>query len=109
VRVSEKNKQHGELQNTPRWQHPNTGILKYLTQTLASLKSESHANMKKYTDAASVVQQLYRVLSKIENLARCTPAKVGECSEWTSIVNSMEKNRTHSYESLDGKPLLSTL
>jgi hypothetical protein len=34
------------------------------------------------------MQQVYKVLGDIENLARCTPAKVGESSEWTSIANS---------------------
>jgi hypothetical protein len=88
---------------------PVPGFWKYWTQTLASLKYECYAIMKKYTDADSVVQQLYTVLSKIENLARCTPAKVGECSAWTFIVNNTEKNRAHFYEGLDGKLLLITL
>jgi hypothetical protein len=37
--------------------------------------------MNKCPEAASVVQQVYKVLSDIENLARCTPFKVGESSE----------------------------
>jgi cation transporter-like permease len=44
--------------------------------------------MNKYTEAGSVVQQVHKVLNDIEILAGCTPAKVGESSEWTSIVNS---------------------
>jgi hypothetical protein len=34
--------------------------------------------MDKYPEAASVVQQLYKMLNDIEILAGCTPAKVGE-------------------------------
>jgi hypothetical protein len=34
--------------------------------------------MNKCREAASVVHQAYKVLSDIENLAGCTPAKVGE-------------------------------
>jgi hypothetical protein len=59
--------------------------------------------------AASVVQQIHRVLSDIENLAGCTPAKVGESSEWTSIVNSAEENTANFCTGLDGKQLLSFL
>jgi hypothetical protein len=81
---------------------PVVGFWKYWTQKLASLKSECHAIMGKYPKAASVVQQVYEVLSDIENLARCTLAKVGESSEWTSIVNSTEENRLNFCTSLDG-------
>jgi hypothetical protein len=45
--------------------------------------SESYANMNKRPQEASVVQQIYKVLSGIENLAGCTPDKVGESFEWT--------------------------
>jgi hypothetical protein len=36
------------------------------------------------------------------------PAKVGESSEWTSIVNCVE-NKANFCKGLDGKPLFSTL
>jgi hypothetical protein len=71
---------------------PNTGIPEIWTQNLASLKSECHAIMSKHPEAASIVQQVHKVLGDMENLAGCTPAKVGESSEWTSIVNSSEEN-----------------
>jgi hypothetical protein len=51
---------------------------KYWTQKLASLKTESHAIMNTYPEATSVEQQIYRVLSDIENVGGCTLAKVGE-------------------------------
>jgi hypothetical protein len=59
--------------------------------------------MNKYPEAASVVQQVHKVCNDIENLAGCTPDKVGERSEWTSIVNSTE-NRVNFCKALDGKP-----
>jgi hypothetical protein len=59
--------------------------------------------------AASVVQQVHKVLNDIENLAGCTQAKVGESSEWTSIVKSAEENRAKFYNGLDGKPLFGAL
>jgi hypothetical protein len=54
------------------------------------------------------MQQVHRELSDIQNLDRCTPAKVGESYEWTSIVNSAE-NRANICKGLDGKPLFSAI
>jgi hypothetical protein len=65
--------------------------------------------MTKYPEAASVAQQVYRVLIDVENLAGSTPAKVGESSEWTSVVNGAEENRANFRKGLDGKPLFSAL
>jgi hypothetical protein len=49
------------------------------------------------------------LLSDIEILAECTLAKVGESSEWTTIMNSGEENRANFCRALDGKPLFSAL
>jgi hypothetical protein len=87
---------------------PVLGFQKYWTQKLASLKSEWHAIMNKYPEAASKVQQIYKVLSDTENFARSTPAKVRESSEWTSTANSAE-NRANICKDLDGKLLFSAL
>jgi hypothetical protein len=82
---------------------------KYLREKLSSLKSQYHDITNKYPEAASVVQQVYIVLSDNEILAKCTQAKVGEGSEWTSIVSSAEKNRANFCKILNGKPLFSAL
>jgi hypothetical protein len=74
---------------------PVPGFQKYWTQNLASLTSECHAIMNKYPEALSVLQKVYKVLSDIENLGRCTLAKVGESSEWTYTVKSMEEKRAN--------------
>jgi hypothetical protein len=58
---------------------------------------------------ASVVQQVHRFLNDFENAAECTPAKVGEISEWTSIVNSSEENRANFCKTRDEKPLFCSL
>jgi hypothetical protein len=84
---------------------PVPGFGKYWIQKVASLKSECHAITNKYPEAASVMQQVYKVLSDTENPAGCTTAKVGESSEWNSIVNSAEENRVNFYKALDGKPI----
>jgi hypothetical protein len=72
------------------------------------LKYEFHDIMNKYPEAASVVQ-VYKVLSDTETLAKCTPARVGGGSQWTTIVNSAEENRAKSATFLDGKSLFSAL
>jgi hypothetical protein len=65
---------------------------KYCTQERESLNSHCHAIRKKYPEVGSVVQQVHRVLNEIEIVGRCTPTKVGESPEWTTIVNSVEEN-----------------
>jgi hypothetical protein len=65
--------------------------------------------MNKYPGTASAVQQVYKAFSDIENLVGCTPAKVRESSEWTSVVNSAEKNRANFCKGLDENPLFSSL
>jgi hypothetical protein len=57
--------------------HPSTGLQKYWTQKLASLKSQCHAIMNKNPEAGSVVQEVHKALNDTEILARCTQAKVG--------------------------------
>jgi hypothetical protein len=49
-------------------------------QKLASLKFECHAIMNKYPETASLLEQVYKVNSDIENLAEYTVDKVGESS-----------------------------
>jgi ligand-binding SRPBCC domain-containing protein len=48
------------------------------------------------------VKQIYKVLS-----AGCTPATVGESSEWKSIGENAEKKKSKFCDALDGKPLSS--
>jgi hypothetical protein len=48
---------------------PEPGFRKYWRQELSSLKSECHAITNKYPEAASVVQEVHKVLSDIEILA----------------------------------------
>jgi hypothetical protein len=70
---------------------PELGFRKYWRQELSTLKSECHAITNKYPEAASVVHQVHKVISDIETLAKCTPARVGESSQWTAILNSAEE------------------
>lgn len=79
---------------------PVSGFRKYKTQTLAITN--------KFQEAEPIVQ-VHKALNDIEILAGYTGAKVGETSEWTTIVNNAEENRTNLCKSLDGKKLFSAL
>jgi hypothetical protein len=59
-----------------------------------------------YQEAGSLVQA-HKVHSDIEIFVGCKPAKVGESSDMTSIVNSAVENNSNFCEDLDGKPLVS--
>jgi hypothetical protein len=87
---------------------PVPGLRKYWTQTLASLNFQCHAITNKYTEAGTVVQ-VHKVPNDIEIYARCTPTKMGESSEWMTIVNSAEENRANFCKSVDGKLIFSAL
>jgi hypothetical protein len=88
---------------------PESGFQKYWRQKLSSLKSQCHAIMNKFPESASAVQQVHKVLSDFEILAKFTPANVGESSEWITIVNNAEENRANFYKDPYGKLLFSAL
>jgi hypothetical protein len=88
---------------------PEPRCRKYWRQKLSSLKSKHNDITNKYPEAASVVQQAYKVLSDIESLGRYTPAKVGERCERTTTVNSAEETRANFCKILDGNLLFSSL
>jgi hypothetical protein len=73
---------------------PVPGFWKYRAQKIASLKSEYHANIIKYPEVTSVIQQVCKLLGDTEYLAGWTPFEVGEISEWTSTINSTENRQT---------------
>jgi hypothetical protein len=74
-----------------------------------NLKSQCHAITNKSPEAASALQQVHKMLSDTETFAKCTPARVGESSEWTTVVNNAEESRAKFGKCLDGKPLFSSL
>jgi hypothetical protein len=81
------------------------GFQKYRRQKLSSSKSQCHDITNKYPETASVALSVYKMLSDIEALAKCTPAKMGESSEWTTIVSSVEENRANICKILEIRPL----
>jgi hypothetical protein len=109
VRGSERNGQRGEHEYTKMADVPVPGFGKYWIQKLASLKSECYGITNKYPEAAAVVQEVHNVLSDIEILSGCTSAKVGESSEWTSVVKRAEENRANVCKAEEGKPFFRAL
>jgi hypothetical protein len=59
---------------------PEPGFQKYWRQELSTLKYECHAITNKYPKAAPIVQQVHKVISDIETLVKCTPARERESS-----------------------------
>jgi hypothetical protein len=73
---------------------PVPGFRKYWKQKLGSLKSECHTITNKCPEAASVVQQVYKVLNDIERFwSDANRPKWEESSECTNILNSTEEKR----------------
>jgi hypothetical protein len=44
---------------------------------------------EQHADAEKQIQQLFKILRDIEDVAGHTPKPVGESQEWTNIVNAM--------------------
>jgi hypothetical protein len=65
--------------------------------------------MNKYPKVNSVVQKVYKICSDIKNLAKFTPDKVRESSDWTSIVNNAENNRLNLIKAQMGSRVLAFL
>jgi hypothetical protein len=87
--------------------HPRTGIPEILETRAIIIEIPMPCITNKYSEAAYVIQQVCKVLSDIEIFAKCTRAKVGESSEWTTIVNNAEENKANFCKILKGKPLFS--
>jgi hypothetical protein len=81
----------------------------FWTEKRSTLKTAYSEIVDKHPDAAASMNQLYKVLCEIEDLASFTPAPVGESGEWAAIVSSAEDNRENHCKALRGKPLFSAL
>jgi hypothetical protein len=57
---------------------PRTGISEILETEAIITEISMPWHNEKYPEVASVVQEVHKVPSDIENLAGCTPAKVGK-------------------------------
>jgi hypothetical protein len=55
------------------------------------------------------LKQLYKVIRDIEEMARYTPASVGESEQWLFIVSTAEENRQNFCKVFNGKNLFNAL
>jgi hypothetical protein len=81
----------------------------FCTDKQSSLTSEYKTIIVTYSDAASSMQQLFKMLCDIEDLASYTPASVGESEKWAIIISSAEEARANYCRVLWGKTLFSAL
>jgi hypothetical protein len=75
----------------------------------SALKTEYKAIINRDPDAAPCMQQLFKVLCYIEDLASSTLASVGVSVKWAAIVRLDEDNREIYSKALRGKALFSAL
>jgi hypothetical protein len=74
----------------------------------STLKSEYLSLKGQFRDADTQLKMLFEVLGDTEDVARYTPAFVGEGKQWSAIVNS-DENRQNICKALNGKTLFSAL
>jgi hypothetical protein len=74
-----------------------------------SLQSEYKDIVTKYPDADKVLKEVYKSLGITVSLAGCTPANIGTCTEWSSVVDSAKESRIGLRKCLKGKSLFSAL
>jgi hypothetical protein len=75
----------------------------------ANLKKEFETNTKTHPDAVPCIQQLFKMLCDLEDLARITPVSVGKSEEWAAVIGAAEDNRESYSVALQGKTLYSAL
>jgi hypothetical protein len=75
----------------------------FWTDACKKLKSEYQQLIGQYLDADAQLKQLFKVIRDIEEMARYTPASVGESEQWSSIVSTAEESRQNFCKILNGK------
>jgi hypothetical protein len=73
------------------------------------LKSEYQQLIGQFPDADAQLKQLLKVIRDIEEVARYTPASVGESEQWSTIVNTAEENRPNFCKVPNGRNLFNVL
>jgi hypothetical protein len=81
-----------------------------ITLTLTNkLKLEYQQLIGQFPDADAQLKQLLKVIRDIEEMARYTPASVGESEQWSTIVSRAEENRQNFCKVLNGKNMFNAL
>jgi hypothetical protein len=72
---------------------PVPGYQAFWTGTCNKLKQQYQQLIGQFPDADAQLKQMFKVICDIEEIARHTPASVGESDQWSSIVSTAEENR----------------
>jgi hypothetical protein len=83
--------------------------LQFWTNKLSSLNTGYKKLITKYAEAAPSLQQLYKVLCDVEEVAKSTSPLLGESEEWAAIVSSAEDCREIFSRTLRSKLLFTAL
>jgi hypothetical protein len=65
--------------------------------------------MGQFPGTDTQLKQLLKVIRDIEEMARYTPASVGESEQWSSVVSTAEERGQNFCKVLNGKSLFSAL
>jgi hypothetical protein len=71
---------------------PVPGYQELWTEKRQTLKSEYQRLVRQFRDTDAQLKLLFKVPCDIENVARYTPASVGDSEQWSSIVSAEEGN-----------------
>jgi predicted O-linked N-acetylglucosamine transferase (SPINDLY family) len=85
------------------------GYQAFWTDIYNKLKSEYQQLIGQFPDADAQLKQLLKIIHDIEEMARYTPASVGESEQWSTIVSTVEENRQNFCKVLNGKNLVNVL
>jgi hypothetical protein len=85
---------------------PMPGYQAFWADTYTKLKLEYQQLIGQFPDADAQLKQLLKIIRYIEQMARYTPASVGETEQWSTIVSTEEENFC---KVLDGKNLFNAL
>jgi hypothetical protein len=85
------------------------GYQAFWTDTCDKSKSEYQQLIGQFPGTDAQMKQLLKVIRDIEEMARNTPASVGESDQWSSIVSTAEENRQNFCKVHNGKNLISVL
>jgi hypothetical protein len=86
---------------------PVLGYQAFWMDTCKKLKLEYQQLIGQFPDAQ--LKQLFKVICDIEEMARYTPALVGESEQWSSTVSTAEEIRQNFCKALTGKTLFGAL
>jgi hypothetical protein len=88
---------------------PVPGYQAFWMDTCKKLKSDYQQLIGQFPDTDTQLKQLFKVICDIKEMARYTPASMGESEQWSPTNSTAEENRQNFCKALTGKTLFSAL